>query len=263
MNHLAVLVIGNEILSGKVQESNALFVIRELQAQGGISHLEVILDEVNAISEAIVRLSRHFSYVVTSGGVGPTHDDITLASIAKAFKVPCIQNSELAEGIQRHFGAACNATLLAMANLPQGTELLRSSKDAFPVFRFRNIFILPGLPHYFQPKFLEIKPFLLRKPLFIRALHVGLEESTCAEKLFEVEKNFPQVRIGSYPKVGQEYSLLLTFESYESIPLKEAILCLKKWFPPQIPFQEEILFEPDSESSESSASSASSAIPNP
>lgn len=243
-HHLALLIIGNEILSGKVQEANALFAIQELQFQGGISKLEVVLDDRDAIQEAILRLAQQYRFVITSGGVGPTHDDITILSIAEAFQTPRKRDPELAQAIQQHFGQKCNESLLSMADLPEGTEIIYPEKKSFPVFRFRNIFILPGIPEYFRAKFLAIKPQLLSSEVFLRCVYTTFEEGQLAEKLSELELRYSSLRIGSYPKLHKNYQVMITFESTDIQIVESSVRDMIQWLP-----QEALVLKPDDPSS--------------
>lgn len=230
--HLAVLVIGTEVLSGKVEEANARFVIDQLKPQGGISKMEVVPDEKEMIQEAVLRLSAQYTYVITSGGVGPTHDDITIASIAEAFQVPRKQDPVFAQAIRDHFKQDCNEAVLSMALLPEGTEIIYPGKHAFPVFRFRNLFIFPGIPEFFQSKFLTIKPLLLLPEVTLRQIYTVLEEGHFAHKLAELEQKYPTLRIGSYPKLHKNYQVMITFESVKVDIVEQAILEITSWFPP-------------------------------
>ncbi|MEK7486453.1 MAG: molybdopterin-binding protein [Planctomycetota bacterium] len=231
--HLAVLVIGNEVLSGKVDEANARFVIEQLKPQGGISKMEVVPDEKEAIKESVLRLSEQYSFVVTSGGVGPTHDDITVASIAEAFQTPRKLDQTFAQAIQDYFKYECTEALLSMALLPEGTEIIYPEKRAFPVFRFRNLFILPGIPEYFRSKFLAIKPLLLQPEVFLRQLYTVLDEGQFAHKLAELEQKYPSLRVGSYPKLHKNYQVMVTFESIHLQIVEQAVSEMTVWFPPQ------------------------------
>ncbi len=210
----AIIVIGNEILSGKVVDTNASFLTQELRRLGvWLRRILVIPDEVDAIAEAIRAYRPAFDILFTSGGVGPTHDDVTMAGIARGLDRPVIQHPALEQKIREFLGHKVNEVHLKMAEVPDGAELIFAGL-AFPTVQVENIYILPGIPEIFREKFLAIKARFAVDPYFLRVVYMRAMESTIARYLNETLAAFPFVQMGSYPKLGDpEYRVRVTLES--------------------------------------------------
>ena len=146
----AIIVIGDEVLSGKVEEQNARFLVRELRKLGvAVRRIEVIPDVPEEIAATVRSASARFDIVFTAGGIGPTHDDVTIAAIAMAFSVPVVRNADLATTIRTLSGDRFYERDLRMADLPAGADLLYGAGICYsrwPVIAFRNIYVLPGVP---------------------------------------------------------------------------------------------------------------------
>ena len=220
----ALVVIGNEILSGKVQDSNAYFTARELRGVGvELKRIAVVPDDLSAIAEEVVYCSSHFDFVITSGGVGPTHDDITMEGVAIAFKRKLIAHPELVRLIQNYSGERANAASLKMAEVPEGAVLNEAGDIRFPTVQVENVYVLPGIPQLFESKLAALKPRLSADPYFMRAIYTSSIESSLAEHLNATLSNYPQLMLGSYPKIGHpEYRVKLTLESKDPEYLEKA-----------------------------------------
>jgi molybdenum cofactor synthesis domain-containing protein len=220
----ALVVIGNEILSGKVQDSNAYFTARELRSLGvELKRIAVVPDELAAIAEEVAYCSTHFDFVITSGGVGPTHDDITMEGVAIAFGRKLIQHPELAALIQKHMGERTNAASLRMADVPEGAVLNDAGDIRFPTVQVENVYVLPGIPQLFESKLNALKPRLHADPYFMRAIYTNSVESSLAEHLNATLSMYPLLMLGSYPKIGHpEYRVKLTLESKDQEYLERA-----------------------------------------
>ena len=137
-----IIIIGNEILSGKVRDSNSYFLARELRELGvDVKRIIVIPDEIDIIGETALEFSNTYDYVFTSGGVGPTHDDVTMAGIAKGFGVQLSRHAEIEKILCSRFDKALNDAVLKMSEVPEGTEVFIREGMRYPVVFFRNIFI--------------------------------------------------------------------------------------------------------------------------
>lgn len=217
----AILVIGNEVLSGKVEEQNARFLIGELRALGvALQCILTIPDEPEQIAAATKDLSARFDYVFTSGGVGPTHDDVTISSIAQAFGQPIVRHPELETLLRSYFGEDINETRLRMADVPKGTELIYGESLRYPVLACGNVYIFPGVPELFRKKFLAIRERFRVAPFYLRVIHTLEDEFDIAERLHRVAKAHPDVAIGSYPNFTvPDYRVRVTLES----KLEEAV----------------------------------------
>jgi molybdenum cofactor synthesis domain-containing protein len=213
----AIIVIGDEVLSGKVEEQNARFLVRELRQLGvGVRLIEVIPDVPAEIIASVRTASSTFDHVFTSGGIGPTHDDVTIAAIAAAFSVPVVRNAELEACIRQAAGARLFERDLRMADVPQGAVLLYgegSLHTHWPVIAYRNVYILPGVPSILQRKFTMIRDRFAAPPFFGRAIFSRDGEGAIAHVLDKAAADFPSVAIGSYPHVDAvDHKVLITID---------------------------------------------------
>ena len=152
-----ILVIGEEILSAKVEEENARYLVRELRELGvAVRRIDIIPDEIDEIAEAVRGMSGRYDHVFTSGGVGPTHDDVTMAAVAKAFGLRPARNLELEAKIRSAMGSNLHERDLRMADIPDGARLLYGpdgNRARWPVVAVKNVYVLPGVPEIFRLKF--------------------------------------------------------------------------------------------------------------
>src|SRR4030095_540523 len=141
----AILVIGDEILSGKTEDQNARLLIGELRELGvALRRIVTIPDDVEEVAAAVRELSARFDHVFTSGGVGPTHDDVTIAGVALAFDAPIVRHPNLEARLKAYFGADVDESRLRMADVPEGAELLIAEETRWPMLRVKNVFIQIG-----------------------------------------------------------------------------------------------------------------------
>lgn len=220
----AIIVIGNEILSGKVADTNAAFLIGELRTLGvTLKRILVIPDEIEAIGDAVRACSQEFDVVFTSGGVGPTHDDITIEGIAHGLGLRVIRHPDLERLIRDHIPGELNAAHLKMAEVPEGAELIFGGQLNFPTVMLGNIFVLPGIPELLRDKFLAVRDRFAVDPYHLRVVYLTALESSIAEFLNATLAAFPQLLLGSYPKLGNpEYSVRVTLESKNQDYLERA-----------------------------------------
>lgn len=198
----AVLIIGNEILSGRTQDANLAYLGREL-AQLGIRVVEarVVPDIEAEIVMAVNELRAKATYVFTTGGIGPTHDDITSESVAKAFGVPCTLHPEAHRILLDHYGPEkLNAARLRMAHTPEGASLVANPVSKAPGVRIGNVYILAGIPTIAQAMFQSLKHELSGGPPLLSATVTAyVPEGTIAAGLGRVQERHPALDIGSYP----------------------------------------------------------------
>ena len=200
----AILIIGNEILSGRTQDKNIAFISNWLNSKCGISvnEVRIIPDVERTIIKNIRILSKEFNYVFTTGGIGPTHDDITAQSIAKAFKVKYGYHKEAYKILENYYGKTkFNDGRKKMAKMPQVAKLIYNPSSAAPGFITKNIFSLPGVPSILNSMIDNCKKYL-RKGLKVHSKTVNLftVESNISKKLAIVQKKYKNfVDIGSYP----------------------------------------------------------------
>jgi molybdenum cofactor synthesis domain-containing protein len=222
----AILVIGDEILSGKTEELNARLLIGELRDLGvALRRILVIPDDVEEVAEAVRDLSSRVDHLFTSGGVGPTHDDVTILGIARAFDRPIVRHPELAAKIRAYFGDGADETRMRMADVPEGSTLIEAPDLRWPLLACENVYILPGVPELFQRKFAAIRERFRVAPFYTHTIYTLEDEFDIAERLREVALAFPQVAIGSYPNFTlPEYRVKLTLESKEMEAIEAAYL---------------------------------------
>ena len=200
----AILIIGNEILSGRTQDKNIAFISNWLNSKCGISVKEVriIPDVERTIIKNIRILSKQFNYVFTTGGIGPTHDDITAQSIAKAFKVKYGFHKEAYKILENYYGKTkFNDGRKKMAKMPQVAKLIYNPSSAAPGFITKNVFSLPGVPSILNSMIDNCKKYLT-KGLKVHSKTVNLftVESNISKKLAIIQKKYKNlVDIGSYP----------------------------------------------------------------
>lgn len=203
----AILVIGDEILSGRTRDEN-IPEIAEMCALGGIDLCEVriIADVESDIVHAINALRSRYTYLFTTGGIGPTHDDITADAVAKAFDVDLPINQEACEMIESRYGKeALTPANKRMARIPAGASLISNAVSGAPGFRIENVFVMAGVPIIMQSMLESIAPTLKGGNIMrSRTIIVGVGESKIAKELGEVQTYYPSLKIGSYPRMGEK-----------------------------------------------------------
>jgi molybdenum cofactor synthesis domain-containing protein len=196
----AVLIIGNEILSGKTQDANLQFLGVEL-ARLGITLVEarVVRDDRATIAHHVNELRSLYSYVFTTGGIGPTHDDITAEAVAYAFGSELVLDEEAVGRLQRH-GRALNEARLKMARIPAGATLIDNPVSHAPGFRLDNVFVFAGIPRIAAAMFESAARELARgSTIHSASLDVFCKEGDIAAPLAAIAAAHPEVEIGSYP----------------------------------------------------------------
>ncbi len=197
-----VLIIGNEILSGRTQDANLAFLAQGLNDVGiRLREARVIADDRDAIITAVNEVRAKFDYVFTTGGIGPTHDDITSACIAEAFGVPLIVHPEARRILESHYPpGSLNEARLRMAQVPAGASLLLNPISRAPGFRVENVHVLPGVPQIMQAIFNELKHTLTGgAKMFSRNVSCSLGEGAIANDLGALQQRYADLEIGSYP----------------------------------------------------------------
>ncbi len=197
----AVLIIGNEILSGRTADSNLNAIAKKLATIGvKLSEARVVADIEAEIVAAVNALRARYDYVITTGGIGPTHDDITAASIAKAFGVPVVEHPEACSRLANYYGDRINEARLRMARVPQGAALIDNPVSAAPGIRMGNVYILAGVPAIMEAMMDTVAAELRHGPAIHSIAVAGATaESTIAGELAQTAANWPALDIGSYP----------------------------------------------------------------
>jgi len=219
-----ILIIGNEILSGKTVDTNSPYLCSELRNLGvDVKKISVIPDELEVIAQEVSVFSRSYDLVFTSGGVGPTHDDVTIEGIAQGLGRRVRLHPELEILVKNFYGADMNPAKLKMAEVPEGAELLTGEGLVFPVIVVENIYIFPGIPEILRKKFEAIKGRFGDEPFFMKQIFVDRWEVDIAHCLNRLLEAFPHLLLGSYPELNNPaYKVKLTLESKNKDYLEEA-----------------------------------------
>ena len=200
----SILVIGNEILSGRTKDQNVSYLASWLNTNLGIKihEVRIVPDEEKKIIKNILNLSKNYNYVFTTGGIGPTHDDITAKSISSAFKKKYMYNKEAYEILVKYYGKKeFNDSRKKMAKMPEGAKLIYNPSSAAPGFMIKNIICLPGVPLILQSMLHNLKKYLKKgSKTFSLSISTQTVESQIANNLEKIQNKYKNtVEIGSYP----------------------------------------------------------------
>ena len=220
-----IILIGNEILSGKVVDANAVYLCREFRALGvDVRKISVIPDDVELIAREVREFQSSYDWVFTSGGVGPTHDDVTIEGVARGLGVRVVRDPGLQTRLEEAFSGKPNDARLRMADVPEGAELLAADPLIVPVVAIRNVFVFPGVPEIFRRKFDAIKERFRDRPFLLRSVYFRVGEGSLAEHLNAMLAVFPALLCGSYPEFSNpEYRVRVTLESTDRSYLEAAL----------------------------------------
>lgn len=221
----AALIIGNEILSGKIADTNTTFLARGLFELGiELRRVVVCPDEIDIIARELDELRGAYDLVFTSGGVGPTHDDVTIEGVARSFERPVVQSEAVARMIQHYYGDRTTEAHLRMANMPEGAEMIRSSDAPWPTVVIENVFVLPGVPEIFELKFSDLRKRLDDgREFHSEAVYTLSGEGEIASLLERIAEAFPGVMVGSYVKwKADDYRTKVTFDGNDENAVKDA-----------------------------------------
>jgi len=222
----AFLAIGNELLSGKVIEANLAPLAKTLRSLGiQLQAAEILMDDVPTLARAIARLSAAHGLLVTSGGVGPTHDDVTIEAVARAFGRKVVREPTLVELVQQTFGDKTSDAHLRFADIPEGAELRRAPDVSWPTPVVDNVWILPGVPEVFRMKLATLRSWVKGpKPFITRALVLLRDEVDLKDALDAVVAAHPDISIGSYPALfNPRYRTRITFDGTDDAAIQAAL----------------------------------------
>lgn len=234
----AALVIGNELLSGKVREANVHALATALRGLGiRLCRTHLVGDDLDTIAEEVRGLSARHDVLFTSGGIGPTHDDLTIAGVAAAFGRTVARHPDLVSMLERTYGSSLREEHLEMARVPEGAELYETPDVRWPTIVVENVWILPGVPEIFRMKLSVVRAHLRGPaPFFSRALYSLLEEAELKPLLDNVVAEHPDVELGSYPKwFDTTYRTKITFDGREPEAVERAFDALVHLLPPGEP----------------------------
>ncbi len=222
----AMIVIGDEVLSGRTRDANTNYLARQLTEMGiSLREARVVPDERDAIVEAVNGLRTRVDYVFTSGGIGPTHDDITADSVAAAFGVPIGVRGDARAILEAFYPPGdLNEARLRMARIPEGAELILNPLSQAPGFRLENVFVMAGVPNIFAELFESARPMLKGgAPTLAWSLRAPVQEGVMAQDLGEVAARHPRVSIGSYPFFRGGLGATLVARSPDRAALEAAV----------------------------------------
>ncbi|MSP38665.1 MAG: competence/damage-inducible protein A [Deltaproteobacteria bacterium] len=220
-----IVIIGNEVLSGKTQDINSHFFCTELRQLGvEVKKISTIQDEIELIGREVLEFSQRCDFVFTSGGIGPTHDDVTIEGIAHGFGVKVVRHPDIEARMRRRLGTDLNEARLRMANVPEGAALLCAEAPFAPIVQMHNVYVFPGIPKILQERFHAIKELFRDAPYFLKNVYVRHGEGVIATMLNDLLVKFPELMLGSYPVLDlPEYKVKVTLESKDAEYLDRAL----------------------------------------
>lgn len=219
----AVVIIGDEILTGKFADENGPYLISRFRSLGtDLKRVVTIGDDPDIIGAEVSACAAAHDHVITTGGVGPTHDDRTLEGVARGFGLPLEVRGELVALLEQ-YGLPLTETNLRMATLPQGAMVTVLPGSGFPLVQVRNVWVFPGVPRLMQAKFEQIAHRFAARQVRCVRLYVDEPETEIAARLMEAAARHPVVAIGSYPRFGEgNYQVIVTLESRDEAALEQA-----------------------------------------
>ena len=228
-----LIVIGDEVLSGKVTDANTPHTIEFLRSKGiDLSEVAVIQDDVHTITKTVKRFSEAYDWVITSGGVGPTHDDLTMDGVAAAFGVPVVESSEIIDLLQMR-GKGITESIRRLARVPEGFVFYWGMGRSWPVVGKENVIILPGVPQFFASCLAAALQGVEGPPFILGSLFTSSGEPDLVSPLNQVNDSFPDIDIGSYPKFGgEDHRVQITIEGRDLARVQEAMTMLKELLGP-------------------------------
>jgi molybdenum cofactor synthesis domain-containing protein len=228
----AIMVIGDEILSGRTQDTNSNYIARYLGTLGiDLCEIRVVPDIEDEIVAGVNALRARYTYVFTTGGIGPTHDDITADAIAKAFGVGIDHHPEVMEILAKRFKPGeFNEARQRMARIPFTATLVKNSVSIAPGFQIGNVFVMAGVPSVMRAMMDDVAPKLARGAVVYSAtVKAPVGEGKVAAGLSVIQKDFPDVTIGSYPYSGESgFGTHLVARSRDTELLEKAALAIEE-----------------------------------
>jgi len=226
MKTASIIVIGDEILSGQVQDKNINFIAKSFFLKGIVlKEVRIIPDKKNDIMNALSSLYNKYTYVITTGGIGPTHDDITIDTVADLLSVPLDINIHAAKSFSRDISTELSYSEKKMSSLPRGAKLIFCTETRAPGFYIENIFCLAGYTKICVSMFNNLTSLIKQeKKIYKESIVSNISESHISLKLEEVQTQYKLVNIGSYPSYSFNYpELLLTVSGQDLCTIREAV----------------------------------------
>ncbi|XP_044754211.1 FAD synthase-like [Coccinella septempunctata] len=230
-----MIVIGDEILKGQVTDTNSPLSCQILHDLGvKMKKISVVGDDITAVSSEVSHFSSSYDYVITTGGIGPTHDDITFEGVAQAFSEPLVNNTEI-QALCEKYNHQCSK--IKLSRIPLSAKLKFYPELKFPRISVRNVFLFPGIPEFFQKAFLVVAKdsFQCSGRFYSKSVYLNATEEQILKDLNSLVALCPAVEFGSYPKINDEcYKLKITIESSDEETTNKAYLKLLELVPKQV-----------------------------
>ena len=226
----AYIGIGDELLAGSTQDTNFVYLAQAFRELGiRLMRCAIIPDDRDAIKEVLEQNRHRFTYIFTSGGLGPTHDDVTVEGVARALGVRVVRHPILEDKLKEFYGDNLDEASLKMAEVPEGSVLHFCDRLLIPVLSVENIYLFPGIPELFRQKLDSIKERFRTAPYYTAEVLSERFETEIADILLETIDRFPGIKIGSYPTWSRkEYSVKIVVESREEGVVEKAAAFLRK-----------------------------------
>ncbi len=226
----AILVIGNEVLSGRTREANAYLAAQKLFEHGcKLSEIAIVPDIKADIIDTLNRLRHRYDAVITSGGIGPTHDDITMDAIAESFGVSLLEHPGTIAKLHEYYGNDINSGRRRMARLPESAKPIICEKSFMPGAHIGNVYVLAGVPEIFASQLETFLNHFGGRPYMRHEIEVNIPESLFAKALADIQEQFPDVEIGSYPRLcGKHACGKICLSSQNANKLKCAMVLVEK-----------------------------------
>lgn len=224
MTTAALVIVGQELLSGKVQDENIHFLTRELFALGvETRRVSIVRDAVDEIAEAVASASAAHDLVFTTGGLGPTHDDVTVLAVAQALGRKLVHSNSLEKLLRLSYGVGEGPELLRLSRIPEGSELYHPEGATYPQLQVGNVYLFPGVPELVRRKFSLLSERFRSDPIHSAVIQLNCPELSVVDALNLAVEQCPAVTFGSYPTYGPEGEhVKLTLDCADASELKRA-----------------------------------------
>lgn len=226
----ALVIVGQELLSGKVQDENIHYLTGALFELGvEVRRILIVPDAEEDIVEAVRWVHQRYDHVFTTGGLGPTHDDVTVAAVAAALNLKMVHSYGLERLLEERYGVPAGPERARLSRIPEGAELFYPENGRFPQLKVGNVYLFPGVPALVRTKFAAIADRFRGDPIYSEALELDRTELEIVSVLDLAVEQFPHVRFGSYPSYveGRE-RVKLTLDCGDRACLEQALATLKR-----------------------------------
>ena len=226
----ALVIIGQELLSGKVKDENVGFLSEQLYGLGvEVKRVLFVSDDEADIVEALRWVAGRHDYVFTTGGMGPTHDDVTVAAVAQALERPLVHSASLERLLETLYGLQPGPERSRLCRIPEGAELYHPEGARYPQLIVDNVYLFPGVPAIVRTKFTALADRFRSQPIFTESLDLDRSELEVLAPLTAAVESYPGVRFGSYPSYDQgKESVRLTLDATDPVQIQEALQLLKR-----------------------------------